>query len=294
MNDVTFFFYYVTLLLVIGHIFVLLKFIHKARLLWVFILNKMKNIVTLIKEHPYFKHYFGHDKLKFELIVISKPEIRTIRLKFFLTMALLVAISFKGFVQNKQDVPKIALQQATVFTGQVVGWTNNDDYIYDGFYLQTNNNKFLVKFPTNKGNKFILAIKSDSLTRVRGIEGLTPLGEKEIKLVGLKAVDENSNDSLFFSKAIHQVEEFIEDSSKISELQKDNNGKVNAFILDNKIILCMPAHVAQDLNLVALVGTNICYTGTKKGLQNGEVAAVNYTIIHCNTITIDKIQYVIK
>ena len=269
----------------------------KARLLREIKFCKMKNIVTKIKKNLYLEHGFGHDKLEFETILLSKPKIKKMRLKFFLTMAILIAISFTGFTQNRQHAPnktKKALQQVTAFSGQLVSWTNNEDYLYDGFYLQTLNYKYLVKFPPNKANQLMMAIKTDSIITVKGVEKAYPYTQKEIKLVAIIVSGKNIYDSILFKKDLPAIEEFFQGQANIKKLQKDRRGKINGFILDNNTVLRMPAHVAKDLTRVAEIGTKISYTGIRKGLHFGEVAAVNDTIIHCKTITINKIQYLTK
>ena len=257
----------------------------------------MKNIVTKIKKNLYLEHGFGHDKLELETILLTKPKIKKMRLKFFLTMAILIAVSFTGFTQNQRHAPKKAkkdLQQVMAFSGLLVSWTNNEDYLYDGFYLQTVNYKYLVKFPPNKANQLMMAIKTDSIITVRGVEKVYPYTEKEIKLVAIIVGGKNIYDSILVGKTLPPIEEFYQGQAKIKKLQKDKKRKINGFILDNNTVLRMPAHVAKDLTRVAEIGTKVSYTGIRKGLHFGEVAAINDTIIHCKTITINKIQYLTK
>jgi hypothetical protein len=42
-----------------------------------------------------------------------------------------------------------SLQQITTFTGTVNEWINNDDYVYDGFYLQTTLKSACAALPGN-------------------------------------------------------------------------------------------------------------------------------------------------
>lgn len=209
-------------------------------------------------------------------------------------IALFMTISFISNAQDKycnKKSDKTKLQQVTAFLGQVSSWTNNDDYVYNGFYLQTIKDKFLVKFPLNRGSKLITTITVGSTITVNGVERLSPQGEKEIKLVGIIFDGKNIYDSLPVVIDSPSAEEFINSSGKISELQKDKKNNVKVYILDNKTILRVPPHIAEQLKNLAVVGANISYSGDKQNLLNGEVALDSYTIIHCKTITINGKEY---
>ena len=90
------------------------------------------------------------------------------------------------------------------------------------------------------------------------------------------------------------MKELVNSSGKIIELQKDKQGKVKGFILENKTILRVCPSVAEQLTKLAVVGTSITYSGDKKALCTGEATAETYTIIHCKTITINGKQYLTK
>ena len=144
------------------------------------------------------------------------------------------------------------------------------------------------------GSELTTAIKTGSTISVNGVEKTSPQGEKEIKLVSVTVDGKIINEAPPVKPATPPVEELINGNGKISELQKDKQGKVKGFMLDNKTILRMPPEVAQQLNTLAIVGTNISYSGIKKILHNGEATAVSYTIIRCKTITINGKQYLTK
>ena len=257
----------------------------------------MKNILATNKKKNFIDQDFNHDNLNLRLIERCKTKIMKMKPKFILTIALLLAISLSSFAQNKDKVTKkakIKSQEVGFFYGKVVSLSNNDDYIYDGFYLQTSNEKYLVKFPTKKGRILTTAFKTDTNITVIGFAGLTPQGEKDIKLVGIKANGINIYDSLPIIKVVAQKDEYIKDSAKIIEFQRDNKGKIKGYILDNKTILHLPKHVRKDLHKLLVIGTNITYTGITQVLKRGEIAVVNFNIINCKTITINKIQYLIK
>lgn len=213
-------------------------------------------------------------------------------------ISLLIAIAFTINAQQKprnQKESKKPLQEVKSFTGEVTGWANNDDFVYNGFFLQTNSTKFLVKFPPHMGSALTTAIKTGSTISVNGVEGLDTLaGIKEIRLVSVIADGKTLNETTPVAPATIPAKELINGNGKISELQKNKDGKVKGFILDNKTILRVPPNVAEQLNTVAVVGAAISYSGEKQILHTGEVAADSYTIIHCKTITFNGKQYLTK
>jgi len=212
-------------------------------------------------------------------------------------IVLLMSIAYISNAQTKAPQPKQKekpLQQVTTFTGQAGDWVNNDDYVFNGFYLQTSSTKYLVNFPTHMGKELTTAIKTGNTISVNGVEQTTPQGEKAIKLVSITANGTTINETPPVKPATPPKEEFLNGSGKISELQKDKQGKVKGYILDNKTILRIPPNVAQQLNKVAVAGAAISYSGSKQVLHDGEVALDSYNIIHCKTITLNGKQYLTK
>ena len=221
------------------------------------------------------------------------------KIKMMLTgvIAVFIAISFTSIAQQKKPVAKAEnkpLEQVMAFSGQVGSWAYNEDYVYNGFYLQTTSDKYLVKFPTHMGNELTTALKTGSTITVNGVECASPQGGKEIKMVSIIDDGKEISNSPLVKTDVKPVIEIIKGSGNIIELQKDKKSKIIGFILDNKTILRVSQHVAIQLNKLAVVGTSISYSGDKKHLRNGEVAANDYILLLCQSITINGKQYLTK
>lgn len=214
--------------------------------------------------------------------------------------ALAMTISVAGYAQpgipkgpGPEGRPEI-LQQVTSFSGKAGEWVNNDDYVYDGFYLQTGNEKLLVRFPVHMGSQLTAAVKNGGNITVNGVLHFSPVGEKEISMVSMVSGGQTIQETAPPAPVTAAVEEPVTASSKVKEFQKTERGDVNGFILDNKTILRVPPHIATQLSLLASAGTTISYTGVKKPVQQGEAVSSNYSIVHCKTVTINGTQYLTR
>jgi hypothetical protein len=214
------------------------------------------------------------------------------------TIALFMVISFTSTSQTVQHRPKAikkSVEKAIEVTGQVAGWINNDDFVYDGLNLQTTNGIFLIKFPPSRGQQLTTAITIGSTILVNGFEIKSRQGEKGIKLVGITFKGKNIYDSIPVAVIpVVSKKENITSSGKIVELQNDRQGRLKGLILDNKIILRVPKNFSEQFIKEAIVGKTVLFSGFKQILRSGEVAAVSYTIIHCKSITINGKQYLTK
>lgn len=93
--------------------------------------------------------------------------------KAILTVAFLIAASFICPAQNishKQKVSKDTSGQVQSFSGDLVRWAVNSDYIYGGFYLQVACTKYLVEFSPNMGKKLRRKIKANTILSIDGVE----------------------------------------------------------------------------------------------------------------------------
>ena len=223
--------------------------------------------------------------------------------KFLVTSAtaFLLALSLNTYAQPappsgpRPPAPKQEeLKQVSTITGQITDWVSNDDYVYDGFYIQTAGEKLLVKFPAHIGAGLTSALKKGSSVTVNGVSAISPTGAKEVRMVSIVTGGKTFYDTPPAAPTTAPSPEFVTASGKIAQAQKNKRGDASGFILDNKTILRVPPHVAAQLSQTAVAGATVSYTGVKKSANNNEAKAENYTIIHCQTITINGTQYLTR
>lgn len=185
------------------------------------------------------------------------------------------------------------LQQVQTFKGQVVKMAANDDYIVDGFYMLNNSDSLLVKFPPHLGSQLTTEVKAGATVSVNGVLHTPPMGGKEIRMLTVTANGQTISDTAT-QPPTPPAELFVKGSGKTTSVQTDREGRIRGFILDNNTILHMPPHVAQQIGELAKIGANITYTGAKTPTIQGEVTTAKYSIVNCQTITVNGQQYLVK
>jgi hypothetical protein len=215
--------------------------------------------------------------------------------KTILIITLLIAVSFACPAQST-TYKQIAdtSRQVKTFTGELIGWAVNSDYIFEGFYLQVACTKYLVMFSPNMGKKLRRKIKANTILSIDGAEVISTSNEKVIRLVSFKDEDGNTHDIPTAVITKEKLGRVMKGKSQISALQKNNQGKDEGFVLDNQIILRMPLENLEKMKKIALVGTKVSYSGEKQKLSSGEAAQMDYTVILCNSMTIDGKEYLTR
>jgi hypothetical protein len=190
--------------------------------------------------------------------------------------------------------PHESLRTITAFTGQAGTWVANDNFVYDGFYLQTGGSKYLVKFPASMGAQLKNIVKSGSTITINGSADSLPTGEKQIRLVSVVADGKTIYETPPTPPSTAATPETAEGSGKITSLQKNQAGDVTGLVLDNKTILRIPPHVARQLGQIVTSGSSISYRGVKRQTATGEVASADYKIVHCESLTANGTQYLTR
>lgn len=189
--------------------------------------------------------------------------------------------------------PREGLQTVSTYQGKVIRLVTNDDYIYEGFYILSNNDSLLVKFPPHLGAEVVTSMKQGAMVSVNGVYNVAPLGEKEIMMISINANGKTIVDAAPPTPGTMPAETYVSGNGSISLLQTNKEGEMTGVVVDGKAILRIPPHVARKLGNLLQNNAGISYTGMKKANNNGEASYGGYTIVRCKTITVNGQQYVI-
>jgi len=170
----------------------------------------------------------------------------------------------------------------------------NDDYIYDGFYLQTAQDSMLVKFPGHLGVQITSLVKAGSTVTVNGTLDYPPFGGKEIRMVSLTVNGQTVYDTPPATPATAPADNFVNGNGKVVGTQIDREGRMNGLLLDNSTVLRIPPGIAGQLTGLAKDGSRIGYSGMEKMPRAGEVVVGDMKIVHCNTISINGQQFLVR
>lgn len=229
--------------------------------------------------------------------MVYKTKIRTMNIKIMRTTVifLFMAFCFNTHAQSENPVSKSekeALSQTIVASGYITDWIENTkDYLFDGFNLQTNDEKMMVMFPTHMGSELRQEIKIGNTITVNGFETKDSLGVTKINMVSVKVEGKTIQVSPPLLAGAAPVNEIINGGAKIRELQKNVDGKISGYVLDNKTILRLAPNVSNELTRMLVVGATLSYSGIKTSSGSGEDAWASYTIIRCQTIIMNGKQY---
>ena len=176
-------------------------------------------------------------------------------------------------------------------SGTITEWTHNDDFLYDGFYLQSGGESYFVKFPPHMAKAVYDCGKT---VTVQGTQKRSSEGVGEIHIISVKG---NGVTVIHIppprpTKA--PVEKSISGQGVVTQLQLNKKGDVSGFFLDNGTILRVPPHIARQLTQLIHEKTVLEYTGIVKTLKEGEMSKGDYIIIRCQTITVNGTQYLTR
>lgn len=223
---------------------------------------------------------------------------KSINLKLILTFLLLLAFSslLVIYAQPKHQKTKLAkahLQPVTLVFGQPTSWVNDENFVYNGFFLQSTTDRILIKFPSYMGAKIRAAVRIGVIVNVSGVVTTNLIGDKEMKLVKLITDKVVLYDVKPAIKKTKKHIEVIKNDGIVSTVQTDTSGKIRGFYLKSMTILRVPVIIGEQLRNILKEGDSISYTGTKRVVLDGEASSNLYEIIICKTITINGKEYLV-
>lgn len=183
------------------------------------------------------------------------------------------------------------LKEITTISGTVSKLKTNDDFVYDGFYLNNNGGSVLVKFPPHLGSQITAIAKQGSQISIKGFEDVAPNGEKSFHMNSITANGKIVEDTPPAAPQAPPQEVSVSESGTITDLQKNKEGDAVVGIFVDDTLLKMPPHIYQQLGQSLVKGTKISFTGFKKPDNSGEVAERKFNIVRAKTISVNGKEY---
>jgi len=230
------------------------------------------------------------------MVIMASNEIVIVSTKDSTAILRRDMVDIEGFPQKKQSRRKskyYELQKLESFFGRITQWHHNDNFIYDGFYLQTENETFLVEFNST------LAIRLKALDENVEVNGMiTKYTDNENRVIRMISVHDRkdtiySNMYFVFYSLKSDSGKIINRSGKIDQIQYAKNGNIVGCVLENNIVLDFNKHAEKQLSKELKVGLTVKYTGKEQYLREGQIMNGDYTIINCHTISINETNYII-
>jgi len=184
-----------------------------------------------------------------------------------------------------------ALKEITTISGTVSKMNTNDDFVYDGFYLNSSGGPVLVKFPPHLGSQITALAGQGSQVSIKGFEEAAPNGEKAFRMKLITANGKTVEDTPPAVPQAPPQEVSVTESGTITDLQKNKEGNAVVGIFVDNTILKMPPHLYQQLGQALVKGAKISFTGFKKPDHSGEVAEKKFNIVHARTISVNGKEY---
>lgn len=182
------------------------------------------------------------------------------------------------------------LKEITTLTGTVSKISANDDFVYDGFYLNSNGGPVLVKFPPHLGSRIAAFARPGGQVSIKGFEDAAPNGEKTFRMKSIMANGKTVEDTPPAVPQAPPQETSATGSGTITELQKNKEGNTVGIFVDDTL-LKMPPHVFEKLGTSLVKGAKISFTGSKKPENSGEMAERRFNIVRARTISINGKEY---
>ena len=259
----------------------------------------MKSQAKIIQIQDYQVKKTDFEIFTFETELSLLKTVSVYNLKVILTLIILLIASLFLVVNAQPKHPvkkinKIHLQPVSLVIGQPTSWVNNEDFVYDGFYIQSVSDRILVKFPTYMGIKIRASVRLGIIVNVSGVVTTNLIGDKEMKLVKLIT----DNDVIYINQPKYKPTNgktvIVKDEGKITQVQIDKDGNIKGYILDDKKILRIPVSVGEQLRNIISEGSFISYVGVNRTIAVGEASSKLYDVVICKTITINGKEFLVK
>ena len=194
--------------------------------------------------------------------------------------------------KHKEWLENRKIEEVFPFTGKIIQWHVNVEFIYDGFYLLTEDDIYLVRFERTLGAK-IRSIGDDVSLNASIVKHSGDI--KVLNLVNIKGKGDIVHSNGAYNYLFHSSnpDDFRSGKSKIKEYVYSDKNNIIGYVLENNVVLRMQDFATKQLSDMIQIGATVEYTGIETKIKEGEVAAENYKAIHCQTITVNGKQYLV-
>ena len=193
-----------------------------------------------------------------------------------------------------EDTPKkrksgnYKLEKLESFSGKIIEWRYNANFIYNGFLLQSETETRLIKFHPVLGAEIRALGENVEVTGT-----FAKYKDKGNKVMGLIQIH-NNKDTVYkgmtpvYHKVLFDSANTITNSGVIKEIEYYSDNKhIRKCVLENNVVLRFSSFIKNSHPRNLKAGTTIEYTGTEQRIKFGEVMAGDYKIVYCITVLID-------
>ena len=177
----------------------------------------------------------------------------------------------------------------TTLSGTVQKFTANDEFILNGFTLQTGAKTIIVQFPSHLGQAIQKASKLNDEVTVTGVSDITPEGEAIFRMVGLTNGKNVVTDGPPSSSPVLAIVSPtpITAKGKVVDYLLNKQGQVNGLLLSDQTLVKVPPHAVGQLITIAPKETNISVEGYVRPVGEGQVRLQQQTIVEASLITVN-------
>lgn len=187
------------------------------------------------------------------------------------------------------------LTSLTTLSGTVGAWTSNDDALLDGFTLNMSTGSTTVKFPPHLGQQVQKTLKPGSSVNVTGFTEKTPQGESRFRMNSLTTGKVTVLDAPPTPKTTApETPALTTTTGKITDYRRNHDGRVSGLVLEDKTVVNIPPHVANQLTDLAKIGSTITVQGYPKMIHDGQVQLEKVTVLRASVLTIGGQQYLVR
>lgn len=187
--------------------------------------------------------------------------------------------------------PEEMLKEITTLSGTVSKMSANNDFVYDGFYLNSNGGQVLVKFPPHLGSRITELVRQGNQISIKGFEDVAPNGEKSFRMKSITANGKTVEDTPPAVPQTPPQEVSVTKSGTITDLQKNKEGDAVVGIFVDDTLVKMPPHIYRQFGQSLAKGAKVSFTGFKKPDYTGEVAERKFSIVRAKTLSINGKEY---